>query len=74
MDQGSDKNWRDLCQAAATEQDPDKLMALVAEIIKALDARNRKAGSEPLIGAASLASLDTVGKTKDQSCKKGLTL
>jgi hypothetical protein len=36
MDQGRDKNWQDLCQAAATEQDPNKLMALVVEIIKTL--------------------------------------
>jgi hypothetical protein len=42
MDQGSDKNWQDLCQAAATEQDPKKLMMLVAEIIETLDDRNRR--------------------------------
>jgi hypothetical protein len=43
MDQSSDKKWQDLCQAAATEQDPKKLMLLVAEIINTLD-RNRRAG------------------------------
>jgi hypothetical protein len=71
MDQGRDKNWRDLCHAAATEQDPNKLMALVAEILKTLDARNRKAGSDADCGGASFASLYAVGQTKDQSCKKG---
>jgi hypothetical protein len=74
MDQGRDKNWRDLCQAAATEQDPNKLMELVAEIIKTLDARNRKAGSAADCSGASLASLYAIGQTKDQLCKKGLTL
>jgi hypothetical protein len=36
MDQGQEAGWRQLCQAAAIEQDPDKLLALVAEINKAL--------------------------------------
>jgi hypothetical protein len=45
MEQNRDKNWQDLCQAAATEQNPRKLMALVAEILKTLDDRDRKAGS-----------------------------
>jgi hypothetical protein len=44
MDQGRDKNWQDLCQAAATEQDPKKLMMFVAQIIKTLDDRKRRAG------------------------------
>jgi hypothetical protein len=50
------------------------MMALVAEILKTLDARNRKAGSDADCGGASFASLYAVGQTKDQSCKKGLTL
>ena len=45
MHQDRDKNWQDLCPAAATEQAPKKLMALVSEIIKALDERERKAES-----------------------------
>jgi hypothetical protein len=45
MNQGQVKDWRDLCQTAASEQDPNKLMALVAEIIKALDDRNKRAAS-----------------------------
>jgi hypothetical protein len=45
MDRDLDKNWQDLCQAAAAEQDPKKLMALIAEIVRALEDRDRKAPS-----------------------------
>ena len=45
LDQGREKNWRELCQAAAAGQDPNKLLALVAEINKALDKVHRKPGS-----------------------------
>lgn len=31
------RNWRDLCEAASTEHDPEKLMALVSEIVRTLD-------------------------------------
>jgi hypothetical protein len=34
------KDWRELCKAAANEPDPNKLMALIAEITKALDERD----------------------------------
>ena len=42
MDQGHEKDWRELCQAAAIEKDPDKLMVLVDEINKALGELRRK--------------------------------
>jgi hypothetical protein len=42
MAEGRDKKWLDLCQAAATEQDPNKLAALVSDLIKALDERDGK--------------------------------
>jgi hypothetical protein len=42
MNQKPDNKWRELCQAAATEQDSKKLMELVAEIVKRLDERHRK--------------------------------
>ena len=42
MDQGHEKDWRELCQAAAIEKDPDKLMALVDKINKALGELRRK--------------------------------
>ena len=41
-DQGHEKDWRELCHAAATEEDPDKLMELVDEINKALGELHRK--------------------------------
>jgi hypothetical protein len=42
MDQDRGKDWRELCQAAATELDPKKLMALIAEITRALDERDER--------------------------------
>jgi hypothetical protein len=77
MDQGSDKNWQDLCQAAATEQDPKKLMMLVTQIIKALDDRNRRAGP-PVVNrtdcdGGSIPQVYEVGH-KDQSCESGLSI
>ena len=42
MDQDRGKDWRELCQAAATELDPKKLMALIAEISRALDERDER--------------------------------
>ncbi len=42
MDQDRDKNWRELCKAAANELDPAKLMALVVELNEALDERYKK--------------------------------
>jgi hypothetical protein len=35
------KDWRKLCEAAAKEQDPDKLMALIIELNEALEQRGR---------------------------------
>lgn len=40
MDQHRAKDWRELCEEAANESDPRKLMSLVAEITKALDERD----------------------------------
>jgi len=37
MAQDQPKDWRQLCEAASKEEDPDKLMALVAQINIALD-------------------------------------
>ncbi len=36
------KDWRELCELAAKELDPKKLLDLVGEINKALDERERK--------------------------------
>lgn len=34
-------NWRELCDAAAKEQDPEKLRTIISELIKVLDERTR---------------------------------
>jgi hypothetical protein len=79
MDQGSDKNWQDLCQAAATEQDPKKLMLLVSEIIERLDDRNRRTKSpvekrqDQDRDASPFRNLCPVGWPKDQTCESGLS-
>lgn len=44
MSQDQPKDWRKLCEEAAKEEDPDKLMALVAQINIALDESERKRG------------------------------
>jgi hypothetical protein len=35
-------NWRDLAQAAATEQDPAKVLERARELIRALDAESQE--------------------------------
>jgi hypothetical protein len=42
MDQDRTTDWRELCKAAANEPDANKLMALVAQITKALDERDAR--------------------------------
>ena len=42
MDLGHEKDWRELCPAAAIEKDPDKLMGLVDEVNKALGELRKK--------------------------------
>ena len=41
------ERWMELCRQAAIEQDPDKLMALVAEINELLEAKERRLGILP---------------------------
>ena len=62
MDQDRVKDWRELCQAAANEVDPKKLMALIAEITRALDERDerRKTASENQKTANRVFSVSTV--------------
>jgi hypothetical protein len=42
MDDRRPKDWRELCELAAKELDPKKLMDLIIEINNALDERERK--------------------------------
>jgi hypothetical protein len=36
------ERWKELCALASTEQDPDKLLALVEEINRLLDEREQR--------------------------------
>lgn len=77
MDQGSDKNWQDLCQAAATEQDPKKLMILVAEIIETLDDRNKRP-EPPVVNredreGSPFSNVYPAGRPKAQTCESDLS-
>lgn len=36
------ERWMQLCEKAATEQDPEKLMELIAEINRLLEAKERR--------------------------------
>jgi len=45
QDPPKSKDWRELCEAAATELDPVKLLALVREINRALAERENKPNS-----------------------------
>jgi hypothetical protein len=80
MDQYQNKSWQDLCRAAATEQDPKKLMALVAGIVKALDERGCKSDSEQLktteenCGDAESQPSSAVGRDSDTRCENGLSI
>jgi len=42
MAQDQPKDWRQLCEAASKEEDPDKLLALVAQINVALDGESER--------------------------------
>jgi hypothetical protein len=80
MDQHRNKNWQDLCQAAATEQDPKKLMALVAGILKALDERDCKTDSGQLkttekdYGGTGSPPSSAVGRDSDTRCESVLSI
>jgi hypothetical protein len=78
MDPVSDKNWQDLCQAAATEQDPKKLMMLVGEIIKTLDDRNKRT-APPVVNrkdcdGSFFPNVSVVRQPKEQTCESGSSI
>jgi hypothetical protein len=62
MDQDRVKDWRELCKAAANELDPKKLIALIAEITRALDERDerRNIASESQKTASRVFPVSTV--------------
>lgn len=41
------EKWRELCEQAAKEQDPEKLMELIAQINQLLEAKERRLKSNP---------------------------
>jgi truncated hemoglobin YjbI len=41
------ERWLQLCEQAATEQDPEKLMALIAQINRLLEAKERRLRHNP---------------------------
>jgi hypothetical protein len=45
--QDKKERWLELCKQAADEQDPERLMALVKEIIELLEAKERRLGILP---------------------------
>jgi hypothetical protein len=40
--QDSQERWKQLCEQASTEQDPKKLMELIAEINRLLEAKEKR--------------------------------
>ena len=42
-----DDRWRQLCAQASQEQDPDKLIELVSEIIRILESKDIRAKNSP---------------------------
>jgi hypothetical protein len=62
MGQDHVKDWRELYKAAASEQDPKKLMVLISEITRALDERDerRNIASENQKTARRVVSVSTV--------------
>lgn len=50
MDQNRIQDWREICEAAATELDPAKLMHLIAELTRALDDRDKNKKRKTLTG------------------------
>jgi len=41
------EKWMELCEQAATEQDPEKLMELISQINRLLEAKERRLKGNP---------------------------
>lgn len=49
--EANQQEWKQLCERAAKEQDPEKLMELIAQINQLLEAKERRLkGSPPATG------------------------
>jgi hypothetical protein len=53
LDRIDDKEWRQLCQLAAGEHDPERLSEIVDQLLRALDARRRALNLEEQRRSAS---------------------
>jgi len=51
--------WRELCEQAAIEQDPDQLHELIAEITRLLDEKEKRLKSPFVTGSASKSRPDS---------------
>ena len=49
------RDLRQLCEAASKEQDPEKLRAIITELIKALEERKRGLPDAPLTAPITVA-------------------
>ena len=47
MTNNHEPDWRELCELAANETDPQRLRALVQQLSKALESRTKKLESDP---------------------------
>jgi len=55
-DEGSEKDWRELCAEAATEPDPEKLSSLIRQILVALDHQEQIEGLKTHSGSSCTQS------------------
>jgi len=58
--------WRELCEQAAAEQDPQKLHKLVKEVIRALDARDQQSQQPASTTRSATSTADQIQSTRPQ--------
>jgi hypothetical protein len=56
-----EKEWKELCELVANEQDPQKFTQLLDQLIRALDARGRSTGDN---GESVRTSSGSLGREK----------
>jgi hypothetical protein len=65
-DKNQPKDWRELCNAAACELDPKRLMELIGELTRALEERDRRPN-----GAADSLDRNELGDFQRQPAPSG---
>jgi hypothetical protein len=58
--------WRELCEQAVAEQDPQKLHKLVKEVIRVLDARDQQAQQPASTTPSATSTAGQVQSTRSQ--------